>query len=72
VCFIIAVTMLLCLWLISHPVHFNQMAVVSAMPWLSQKVTGLSPGRPAFDPVPVHVRYVWDKVSMGNGFLQVC
>ena len=43
-----------------------------AMPWLRQLVIGLSPGRPVFDLVPVHVRYVWDKVSLGKVFLQVC
>jgi hypothetical protein len=36
--------------------------------WLGQLVAGLSPRRPGFDPRPVHVGFVVDKVALGQVF----
>ena len=43
--------------------------LVRAVPWLRRLVAGLSPRRPGFDPGPVHVRFVVDKVALGQVFL---
>jgi hypothetical protein len=37
-----------------------------AVPWLRRLVVGLSPRRPGFDPGPVHVKFVVDKVTLGQ------
>jgi hypothetical protein len=42
-----------------------------AVPWLRRLVAGLSSQRPGFDPKSVHVRFVVDKVALGQGFLPV-
>jgi hypothetical protein len=42
-----------------------------AMPWLRQLVSGLSPQRPMFVPRSLHVRFVVDRVALGQVFLQV-
>jgi hypothetical protein len=41
------------------------------VPWLRRSVTGLSSRRPRFFPTSVHVRFVVDKVTLGQVFLQV-
>ena len=38
---------------------------------LGRLAVGLSPRRPVFDPGPVHVRFMVDKVALGQGFLWV-
>ena len=38
------------------------------MPWLRQLVAGLIPRRPRFDPGPVNVRRMVDRMALG----QVC
>jgi hypothetical protein len=45
--------------------------VRQAVPRLRRLVAGLSPRRPGFDPGSVHVRFVVDKVALGQGFLRV-
>ena len=37
-----------------------------AGPWLRRLAAGLSPWRPVFDPQSVHVRFVVDKVTLGQ------
>jgi hypothetical protein len=39
-----------------------------AVPWLRRLVAGLSPRRSGFDSGSVHVRFVVDKVALGQGF----
>jgi hypothetical protein len=39
-----------------------------AVPWLRRLVAGLSPRRPRFDPRPVHLGFVVDKVALGQVF----
>jgi hypothetical protein len=39
-----------------------------AVQWLRRLVAGLSPRRPGFDPGPVHVGFVVDKVALGQVF----
>jgi hypothetical protein len=36
------------------------------VPWLRRLVAGLSPRRPGFDPSPVHVGFMVDKVALGQ------
>jgi hypothetical protein len=36
-----------------------------AMQWLRRFVSGFSPRKPRFDPMPVHIRYVVGKVALG-------
>jgi hypothetical protein len=50
-------------WTVAGP------SLKKAMPWLRRLVTGLSPQRPGFDPGSVHVRFVVDKVAVGQVFL---
>jgi hypothetical protein len=38
------------------------------VPWLWRLAAGLPPWRPGFDPGLVHVGFVVDKVSLGQGF----
>ena len=45
----------------------NSSNLWQSLPWFRQLVTGLSPRRPAFDPRPVHVRSVVDKLILGKG-----
>jgi hypothetical protein len=40
-------------------------------PWLRRLAAGLPPRRPGFDPGLVHVRFVVDKVALGQVFLRV-
>jgi hypothetical protein len=40
------------------------------VPWLRWSVTGLSLWRPSFDPEPVHMRFVVDKVALGQDFFE--
>jgi hypothetical protein len=40
-------------------------------PWLRRLAAGLPPRRPGFDPGPVHVGFVVDKVALGQGFPRV-
>jgi hypothetical protein len=61
---------------INRPLHmFRFMQKPSsggwAVPWLRRLVAGLSPRRPGFDPGSVHVRFVVDKVALGQVFLRV-
>jgi hypothetical protein len=42
-----------------------------ALPWLRRLVAGLSPRRPGFDPGSVLVRFVVDKLALGQVFLRV-
>jgi hypothetical protein len=42
-----------------------------AVPWLRRLVASLSPRRPGFDPGSVHVRFVVDKVALGQFFLRI-
>jgi hypothetical protein len=42
------------------------------VPWLRRLVAGLSPRRPGFDPGPVHVGFVVDKVALVQVFTRVC
>jgi hypothetical protein len=44
---------------------------VLAVPWLRRLVAGLSPRRPGFYPGSFHVRFVVDKVALGQVFLRV-
>jgi hypothetical protein len=39
-----------------------------AVPWLRRLVAGLPPRRPGFNPEPVHVGFVLDKVALGQVF----
>jgi hypothetical protein len=39
--------------------------------WLRRLVAGLSPRRPGFDPGAVHVRFVGNKVALGQVFPRV-
>jgi hypothetical protein len=41
------------------------------VPWLRRLVAGLSPRRPGLDPGSVYVRFVVDKVALGQVFPQV-
>jgi hypothetical protein len=41
---------------------------VKAVPWLRWLVIGLSPQRTRFAPGSVHVRFVMDKVALGQEF----
>ena len=41
-------------------------APLMAVPWLRLLVAGLPPRRPGFDPGPVHVGFVVDKVALGQ------
>jgi hypothetical protein len=43
----------------------------SDLPSLRRLVAGFSPCRPVFDPRPINVRFVVDKITMGQVFLQV-
>jgi hypothetical protein len=38
------------------------------VPWLRRLVTGLPPRRPGFDPRSIHVRFLVDKVVLGQVF----
>jgi hypothetical protein len=63
------------IWQSCH-VEFVKPAVVPqkrcrAMPWLKWLVTDLSPQRLGFDPRPVHVVSVVDKVTLGRNLCQV-
>jgi hypothetical protein len=42
-----------------------------AVPWLRRLVAGLLPRRPGFDPGSVHVRFVVEKVALGQVFPRV-
>jgi hypothetical protein len=42
-----------------------------AVPWRRRLVNGLSPRRPRLAPGSVHVRFVVDKVALGQVFLRV-
>jgi hypothetical protein len=42
-----------------------------AVPWLRRLVAGLPPRRSGFDPGPVHVGFVVDKVALGQVFPRV-
>jgi hypothetical protein len=44
---------------------------IMAVPWLRRLVAGLSPRRPGFNPGPVHVGFMVDKVALGQVFLRV-
>jgi hypothetical protein len=41
---------------------------VMAVPWHRRLVAGLSSRRPGFDPASVHVRFMVDKVALGQVF----
>jgi hypothetical protein len=41
------------------------------VPWLRRLVAGLSPRRPGFTAVSVHVEFVVDEVALGQIFLRV-
>jgi hypothetical protein len=45
--------------------------VLLAMSWPRQLVTGLSPQRSGYDPLPVHVAFRVDVVAMGKVFCRV-
>jgi hypothetical protein len=52
--------------------HFTFITTLQkAVPWLRQLVAGLSPRRPGFDHGSVHVRFVVDKVALGQAFPRV-
>jgi hypothetical protein len=52
-----------------HSLVFRQVhSLFQAVPWLRRLVAGLSPRRPRFDPGPVHVGFVVDKVALGQVF----
>jgi len=40
-----------------------------AVPWFVLLVAGFSSGTPAFDPFPVHVRFVMGKLALGQTFI---
>jgi len=42
-----------------------------AASWLRRSVAGFSPQGPGFDPRPVHVTFVVDKVALGQLYLPV-
>jgi hypothetical protein len=54
-------------WLRQH----REMGFLMAVPWLRRLVAGLPLRRPGFDPGSVHVRFVVDKVALGQVFLRV-
>ena len=61
-----------CGWLHLHLSVMRTHQVVSpTVPWRMWLVDGLSPWRPRFDPRPVHVGFVVDKVTLGQVFLRV-
>jgi hypothetical protein len=41
------------------------------VPWLRRLVADISPRRPGFVPGSIHVRFVVDKVALGQAFLRV-
>jgi len=45
--------------------------LTGAMPRFSLDA-GISPGKPGFNPRPLHVEFVVDKVALGLDFLRVC
>jgi hypothetical protein len=45
--------------------------IYKAVSWLRWSVTGLSARRPVFNTRPVLVRFVFDKLALRQGFLQV-
>jgi hypothetical protein len=49
--------------------QFTLMKTLMAVPSLRQLFVGLSPRRPVFDSRPVLVRFVVDKVTLGQGLL---
>jgi hypothetical protein len=56
----------------NFPLLFREvMYVYKGVPWLRRLVAGLSPRRLGFDPGSVHVRFVVDKVALGQVFLRV-
>jgi hypothetical protein len=44
--------------------------IFQAAPWIRGSVACLSPLRPGFDPRPVNVSVVMEKVALGQGFLR--
>jgi hypothetical protein len=46
--------------------------LTGAMPRFRSLDAGISPGRPGFNPRPLHVEFVVDKVALGPDFLRVC
>ena len=42
--------------------------VCRAVQWFRRLVAGISPRRPGFDPGPVHVGFMLDKVALGQVF----
>jgi hypothetical protein len=52
--------------------NLNMFQILSgAVPWLRRLAAGLPPRKPGFDPGPVHVGFVVDKVSLGQVFPRV-
>jgi len=45
---------------------WKEAAARATAPWLSRSVAGISPQKPGFDPRPVRVEFVVDKVAMGQ------
>jgi hypothetical protein len=55
----------------SHAMNVTGKTQAEAVPWLRRLAAGLPPGRPGFDPGPVHVGFVVDKVALGQVFPRV-
>jgi len=61
-----------CGWLHLHSSVMRTHQVVSrTVTWLIWLVDGLLPWRPGFDPKPIHVGFLEDKVTLGQVFLRV-
>jgi hypothetical protein len=67
ICLTIMNSVLVC----SYEAH-NDLNVSSLfLPWFGQLVAGLSPQKPGFDPRPVHMKFIVDRVALGQAILQV-
>jgi len=53
-------------WAVAYFTALAHAATLTAVPWLSLLVAGLSLWRPGFDPKPVHVEFMVDKVALGQ------
>jgi hypothetical protein len=56
-----------------HLAHNSRMSkgCIGAVPWLRRLVSGHSPRGPGFAPGSIHVRFMVDKVALGQVFLWV-
>jgi len=57
------------LWLELHPRRVPEYKAEGSMPWLKQIAAGLFLQRPRFNPRPVHVGFVVNKVALGQALV---